>query len=418
MAPAGSSSSTSFSKTLLLCSVLIFLFFVSACAPVQTVTSLPTITTTVATFQAPLPLPTPTVKPTEAPDYSLVYFEENQLYLFDPVHKTSRAITQAAEFLTKDSSAAYLAASPNGKEILFDGYDVQIGCPTFRGTNECWLTGPNGFFTANLETGIAEMVAPYTISNMDWSPDSQYMVFAQLIYDTTLFQSKLMVKPAAGGESTQITDGNWVDQFPSWSPDGQWIAFLRYTPPPPGGPKCTHAVGFYDECYDPSLYIVHPDGSGLTRILRHLRMVQTDYNQPSWSPDGKSIAVITGTSPAELTLVDVESRKTTVLPGLVPSSNLPVWSPDGRMLAVTSQMNGSQQVILISKDGKPIRILSENVERATVPSWSPDGKWVAFLGGKVGEKLHLMIASANGDVVLDFSMIHPRSRTIFLPSNH
>lgn len=361
--------------------------------------------------------PSPTTQPVTAPDFPLVYSSDNQVYRYHFDTNMGQAVEPAAVFLSKGSSASYLTVSPDGSQLLFDGYDPQIGCPTFRDTAGCWLTGPNGFFLLDFATGGVELVAPFAITDIDWSPDGSSMVYSQLIFDTKLYQSKLMIKPAAGGESIQITDGTWVDEFPSWSPDGQWIAFLRVTPPSPGGPQCTHSLGFYDDCYDPSLYIIHPDGSGLTLLLRHARFIQTSYNQPSWSPDGKIIALIAGRNPAELTLVDVETKKAVVLPGFVPSADIPLWSPNGKMLAFTSQMNGSEQVIAISADGKLLKILSSSLERAAYPVWSPDGKWVAFLGGKLDEKRHLVLASMDGNVFSEYPLIQTGSRPVFLPES-
>lgn len=356
----------------------------------------------------------PTPQPEVVPDFPIIYSANNQVYRYFFDSTEPLAYEQAEGFLSNSSSAKYLTISPDGSMLLFDGYDPQIGCPTFRATKKCWLTGPNGFFTLNLTNGAAELVAPFAITNIDWSPDGSRIVYAQLIFDTPLYQSRLMVKPIDGGESSPITDGNWVDEYPSWSPDGEWIAFLRFAPPAAGAPECTPAPGFYDECYDPSLYIVHPDGSGLTRLLRHVRMVQTPYNQPSWSPDSKTIAVIAGKDPAEITLVDIETKKSTVLPGFVPSADTPVWSPDGRMLAFTSQMNASEQVILITREGEFIKVISPEGEAGSAPSWSPDGKWLAWIGGHSNGLQHLYAASIGGETLISLDTIPADSRPVWL----
>ncbi|CAN4101977.1 unnamed protein product [Withania somnifera] len=50
-----------------------------------------------------------------------------------------------------------------------------------------------------------------------------------------------------------LTEGPWIDTMPSWSPDGNWIAFSsnRHNP---------------DNINCFSIYVVHPDGSGLRRV--------------------------------------------------------------------------------------------------------------------------------------------------------
>jgi TolB protein len=60
--------------------------------------------------------------------------------------------------------------------------------------------------------------------------------------------------------------------MPAWSPDGTKIAFARSVD-----------IDVYD------VYVVNPDGSGLTRLTQPVaNTVATNY-RPAWSPDGTHI---------------------------------------------------------------------------------------------------------------------------------
>lgn len=56
-----------------------------------------------------------------------------------------------------------------------------------------------------------------------------------------------------GGEVRRLTDGEWIDTMPSWSPDGELIAFSSNRHDP------ANATVF-------SIYLVRPDGTGLRRV--------------------------------------------------------------------------------------------------------------------------------------------------------
>jgi Tol biopolymer transport system component len=65
----------------------------------------------------------------------------------------------------------------------------------------------------------------------------------------------------------------WLDEAPSWSPDGHEIAFLR------------RWANEYDQ-----LYKVSVDSKAITKLTESDGTAYAEFT-PSWSPDGKFIAV-------------------------------------------------------------------------------------------------------------------------------
>ena len=80
-----------------------------------------------------------------------------------------------------------------------------------------------------------------------------------------------------------------------------------------------------------SIAVMNADGSGQRRLLH------TDYGEyPSWSPDGKRIALNSNLSGGPLMyIVDVDGSRVVDLSGVGDGGQV-AWSPDGRSILFAS----------------------------------------------------------------------------------
>ncbi|CAN4101890.1 unnamed protein product [Withania somnifera] len=86
------------------------------------------------------------------------------------------------------------------------------------------------------------------------SPDGKHIVFRSgRSGHKNLYIMDAVKGELEGGEIHRLTEGPWIDTMPSWSPDGKLIAFSsnRHNP---------------DNINCFSIYVIHPDGTGLRRI--------------------------------------------------------------------------------------------------------------------------------------------------------
>ncbi len=135
-----------------------------------------------------------------------------------------------------------------------------------------------------------ELISAENGMSPSWSPDGQSIAFLSNRAEGW----DLYTMPAEGGDATRLTSGATADD-PAWSPDGQWIAVERNHRieafSPDGGKRRVLVRDASHPTWSPSnqlafvrnrdLHILEPDGTE--------RLVLRDADQPHWSADGETI---------------------------------------------------------------------------------------------------------------------------------
>jgi Tol biopolymer transport system component len=213
------------------------------------------------------------------------------------------------------------------------------------------------------------------------SPDGTQVAFAWDEDREANFD--IFVKLVGAGTALRLTSDPANDFSPAWSPDGQWIAFIRCAPgrgsaimmlPALGGSEQKLAeTNFCFSAVGPTGATEAPTGTGL-----------------AWSADSRSLVFLGRESPSEpvslfvLSVRSGEKRRLTT-PGSFPAADVhPAMSPHGSTLAFIRYMpdqTGGLFVLSLSEGLEPEGIpkqLTFGRSEVLSPAWTPDGRQIIF----------------------------------------
>jgi WD40 repeat protein len=234
---------------------------------------------------------------------------------------------------------------------------------------------------------IGRSVVPLSRSNdynvsPSLSPDGKLVAFfsSRDLFGIDLFladaQTGKIIKKLASSQSDRHIDAiSFINSSGDWSPDGSKFAFIAY------------ANG------DNQVAVLDVRGADVER-----RISLGDVGAVSsvaWSPDGKTLLVAgqKGGS-ADLYLLDLATDKLTALTDDRYADFQPTWSPDGKSIAwvtdrattdLTTMKWGELRLAVMDVETRTIRnIETYSRGRSINPQFSPDGKSLYFIADQDG----------------------------------
>jgi Tol biopolymer transport system component len=203
------------------------------------------------------------------------------------------------------------------------------------------------------------------------SPDK-----TELAFSLRLQEGRHIWKVAAeGGVPRRVLMDPMEQVMPTWSPDGQRIAFQS----------------------DWEIWVVPQDGGPPSRLTEN----EVLDIAPAWSPDGRELFFHSNRSGnTDLWAFSAqggEARQITTNPAEdYASISISPWSPDGREIAFSSSRSGNWDIWVIPSEGGEARQLTSDPARDGRPGWSPDGQWIVFQSDRAGKRLRSGVGVRGG----------------------
>jgi len=294
-------------------------------------------------------------------------------------HTSGPGLKVSPQYFRGDSIAYLVKAGPNA------GLAFTSGNAGMKGTvrNPAW--SPDGKQVVYQKVDFTARPQNQPLYSWDPDMDVQYTdVFPRFSRDGKLAISDIknlanvatasisVMNADGSGKKMVFSDKSGAAFVPTWSPDGQWIAF--------------GFGGFFGarETTPAKLMMVRADGS---QQSKDLTKGLPNSGFPTWSPDGKRIIYrVWGAGEYGLRVLNLDDGSIKTL--TTELDNFPAYSPTGDLITFTRRdaKTLDYDIFTMRPDGTGVRQLTTTPGNDSHSSWSPDGKYILWSSARYGFK--------------------------------
>lgn len=241
---------------------------------------------------------------------------------------------------------------------------------SFRGNDEIFLIDSDGRNIRQLTFSKTLIMSP------SWSPDGNSLAYSSLNGNDWL----IMMTNITTGQSVDISQWPGLNSTPDWSPTNPGV--IAFTSSRDGNAE---------------IYTCRTSGKDIRRLTNHRRI----DSSPTWSPDGSKIAFISDRTGNPLIYImnsdGTNPHRLTATPNAYEGS--PCWSPRGNRIAFVMMSDYGFDIATASPSGEDVIVLTFAQGSNENPHWSPDGLRIVFTSTRVTGIKRLFIMNWDGSNV-------------------
>jgi eukaryotic-like serine/threonine-protein kinase len=255
--------------------------------------------------------------------------------------------------------------SPDGRELAVADdsvWDYEMR-NTYPSASRLWAV--------NLATRERRVISERDAVQPNWSPHGHRLAFWG---EQKGGRRDIWTVAASGGEPTPVTDDEFIDWNPVWSPDGEYLYFLSNR----GG--------------EMNLWRVSIDEStGRLRGAPEPAHLPNNCQQVSFARNGRRLIYGQNTRSENLWQVDFDPVSGQVSGDAMPLTQglkrytLFSLAPDEQSFVYLARGEPQQDLFVADRAGAPRQRLTDDAAQDIIPRWSPDGGWIAFISDRGGK---------------------------------